>query len=69
MNRFRFFALDRAQVFVPGVALVGGLLAGCPSSTGGNVTLEQLPTRLAPSHCALLDRCDNPFLASSLFAG
>jgi hypothetical protein len=69
MNRFRFFALDRVKVFVPGVALVGGLLAGCPSSTGGNVTLEQLPTRLAPSYCALLDRCDNPFLASSLFAG
>ncbi len=41
-------------------------LAGCPGG-GGTVPLEDVPTRLAPSYCALLDRCANPFVGPYLF--
>jgi hypothetical protein len=43
-------------------------LAACDNG-GGVVPIEQLPARIAPSYCALFDRCENPFITQYLFLG
>lgn len=51
------------------VMSASALTLGCPSTTGGTVTIEELPARIAPSYCALFDRCPNPYVSTYLFGG
>ncbi|MBN8615052.1 MAG: hypothetical protein J0L92_30930 [Deltaproteobacteria bacterium] len=43
-------------------------IAGCPNG-GGDIALEDVPAPLAPTYCALFDRCGNPFVDAAIFAG